>query len=88
MGAIDWSEDCGHPAMYYYRPLAFFDGKVYKCAGHGAEMPSHRAFFEAYYNTPSSWPSYDTGHLPGVIITDGYKGDRIVVEDNKITEVL
>ena len=35
--------------LYYYRPLRAFNGAVWKCAGHGAENPDHRKFYQPFY---------------------------------------
>lgn len=63
---------------YYYRPLAFFGGKVFKCAGFGAENPEHRAFYTNHFNTAK-----EKGFLPGCVILEGYHGDRIEMVDGK-----
>ncbi len=58
--------------FYYYRPLAFFKGTVFKCAGFGAEKPEHRAFYEKHFTQVK-----EQGFLPGCVILQGYHGDRI-----------
>jgi hypothetical protein len=73
-----WVEVKAPERLYYYRPIAHYRGKVLKCAGHGAETPSHRAFYEPYFNTKR-----DDGFLPGVVILAGYRGDRIDAETHE-----
>lgn len=67
---------------YYYRPIAFYNGKVLKCAGHGAENANHREFFEPYFaeNKDASQHASGCAFLPGVVILDGYHGDRITAD--------
>jgi hypothetical protein len=61
--------------LYYYRPLAAYP-EIYKCAGHGAEDPQHRAFYEPFFNSKEDCK--ERGFVPGVVILEGYRGDRIV----------
>lgn len=59
--------------LYYYRPLAYYGGRVLKCAGHGAENEEHRRFYLAYFDTELEKGRF----LPGVQVLEGYRGDRI-----------
>jgi hypothetical protein len=61
--------------QFYYRPLSFYGGKILKCAGHGAENPEHRAFYEKHFNTHLEGGQF----MPGVQILSGYHGDRIAI---------
>jgi hypothetical protein len=56
---------------YYYRPIAYFGGKVLKCAGMVSEenikwFPSERC------------AEPKDGYLPGFVIAAEYKGDRVI----------
>lgn len=80
-----------HPERsYYYRPLRYYRGTVYKCAGFGAEDPKHRAFYEPFFNGPGCDPEQhkmgDVSYLPGVVILQGYRGDRIHMVDDEWVE--
>ena len=65
--------------LYYYRPLAL-DGSIYKCAGFGAENHFHRAFYEDYFNSEEN--CRERGFRSGVVILEGYRGDRIVRDES------
>jgi hypothetical protein len=56
--------------LYYYRPLRRYPS-VYKCAGHGAEDPKHRSFYEPYFSSHDK----DMVYGPGCIVSP-YVGDR------------
>jgi hypothetical protein len=62
--------------LYYYRPLRRYPS-VYKCAGHGAENPEHRAFYVKFWTKLDTDPVY----LPGCIVRS-YQGDRITLDDS------
>lgn len=57
------------PQLYFYRPIAMYEGRVLKCAG----MVSHDNFDWFSRSCAEAKDSY----LPGVVIVEGYKGDRI-----------
>ena len=59
--------------LYYYRPLRRYSGTVWKCAGHGAEDPAHRSFYEPAFAANLYG---DERFLPGVEIMP-YVADRI-----------
>lgn len=61
--------------QYYYRPLAFDNGKTMKCAGFGGEQPEHRKFYMQWFDEPLR--NGDTAFLKGVVLMQGYHGDRI-----------
>jgi hypothetical protein len=60
--------------LYYYRPLAKYP-QIYKCAGFGAENHFHRAFYEVYFDSEEN--CRERGFCPGVVVLEGYRGDRI-----------
>jgi hypothetical protein len=60
--------------LYYYRPLRRYPN-VYKCAGHGAEDPKHRSFYEPYFTSHDK----DLVYGPGCIVSP-YAGDRANAE--------
>ena len=61
--------------VYYYRPCQFDNGQTFKCAGHGAEKPEHRAFYLPHFDSPVGLER--TYLLPGVVMLQGYHGDQI-----------
>jgi hypothetical protein len=81
----DWSWSSSQnvylKAMYYYRPIPHYNGNVLKCAGHGAERPEHRAFYEPFFAT-----NEDGQFMPGVVIVEGYRGDRITTDLKEFTD--
>jgi len=65
--------------------LKAYHGRVWKCAGNGAENPEHRAFWTNYWtNRPDR--NRDPVYLPGCLITDGFKGDRIRLRRVRVVE--
>lgn len=65
---------------YFYRPLAAYNGKVFKCAGicnaSNIDMAN-----ELYIKNS------DPVYLPGFVVLDGYKGDKVVIDrDNNAKE--
>lgn len=60
-----------HMLKYFYRPIAFYNGAVLKCAGIANE-------------TNLGWFIEQT---PGTIVLDGYRGDRIRADDHSIVTV-
>ena len=60
-------------APYYYRPIAHYGGKVLKCCGMVSEDNAQ------WY--PEKFSKAADGLLPGFIVTDEYKGDRINASD-------
>ncbi len=64
---------------YFYRPLAFFGGKVLKCAGICDATNIDKAN-ELYIERR------EDGYLPGFIVLDAYRGDRIVVDRNNVAK--
>lgn len=66
-------------SMYYYRPLAFFGGKVFKCAGicnaSNADMANELYIEKA-----------DPVYLPGFAVVDGYKGDKITIDRSNVAK--
>ncbi len=54
---------------YLYRPIAFYDGKVLKCAGMASDVSRQIAQEHS--------DKGEDGYLPGVIETTEYRGDRI-----------
>ncbi len=64
---------------YFYRPLAFFGGKVLKCAGI-CDATNIDMANELYIERR------EDGYLPGFIILDAYRGDRIVVGQNNVAK--
>lgn len=59
---------------YYYRPMKHYGGQVYKCAGHGAEDPKHREFYEPWFSyCLDGDPSFEAG----VVVLDGYRGNLV-----------
>jgi hypothetical protein len=69
--------------QYYYRPIKFYGGKVFKCAGFGAENPEHRKFYVDYFKKNGD---QDKGLLPGCIILTKYFGDRVEKKDGQYLE--
>lgn len=63
--------------MYYYRPIAMYNGRILKCAGFGAEDPNHRSFYEDYFTRNGN---HDGSISPGCIVVSGYRGDRIFAD--------
>lgn len=65
--------------LYYYRPLAFFGGKIFKCAGicdaSNADM-ANELFIE----------KRDPVYLPGFAVVDGYKGDKITIDRSNVAK--
>jgi hypothetical protein len=57
-------------ASYFYRPIAFYDGTVLKCAGIADD--TNRSWFMAQH--------------PDAIELDGYRGDRIRASDHTLFE--
>lgn len=55
--------------FYAYRPIAFFNGKILKCAGIIDDSNEHII-------KEKSEVTQD-GLLPGYIVLDGHRGDRI-----------
>jgi hypothetical protein len=68
--------------LYYYRPIAFYGGKLWKCAGHGAEKPEHRAFYEPYFARRGD---DDKTFLRGCKVMP-YAGDRVEIVDGQSVE--
>lgn len=64
---------------YFYRPLAFFGGKVFKCAGI-CDASSIDKANEFYIDRK------EDGYLPGFVVLDSYKGDRIVIDRNNVAK--
>lgn len=58
---------------YYYRPCQFDGGKTLKCAGHGAELTEHLAFYLDHFAKGAP----DQFLLPGVVVLRGYHGDKV-----------
>ena len=56
---------------YFYRPLAYFGGETLKCAGICTE--ENRVWFSEECNKTDP----KGVHLPGVVIVEGYRGDKI-----------
>ena len=68
---------------YYYRPCAYNNGATLKCAGHGAEDPSHRAFYLPHFDKAD-----DGRHLlTGTLVLEGYHGDQIEAEYAKANSI-
>lgn len=59
--ASQWTE-----VGYFYEPIAYYDGKVLKCAGIACEMNMKHMM-----------------EKPGMVLLDGYKGDRITSETHE-----
>lgn len=64
---------------YFYRPLAAYAGKVFKCAGicndSNVDM-ANELFIE----------KADPVYLPGFVVIDGYRGDKVVIDGgNNVT---
>ena len=57
---------------YYYRPIKHYDGAVLKCEGIVTDANL------SWY--PATCIDED-GYLAGVIVVDGYRGDRILASD-------
>lgn len=58
---------------YFYRPLSFFGGRVLKCAGICNE--TNAEWF------PRECETAKEIYQPGVIVLEGYRGDRINADD-------
>ncbi len=63
---------------YYYRPCLYDNGATFKCAGHGAEDAKHLAFYRPYFDSIAGL--LGTFLLKGVVILQGYHGDKITRE--------
>lgn len=61
---------------YFYRPLRFFSGMVLKCAGICTEQ--NQTWF-----TEACLKEDDPVYLPGCVIMDGYKGDRVHIGNHQ-----
>lgn len=59
------------PENYFYRPLAYFNGQVLKCAGICTEH--NQGFCSEEFNKPDASGVY----LPGFVIVEGYRRDKI-----------
>lgn len=65
---------------YFYRPLAAFGGAVLKCAGICDDSNIGKAN-ELYIEKA------DPVYLPGFVVLDGYKGDKVTIgRDNAVKE--
>jgi hypothetical protein len=66
--------------LYYYRPLRRYPN-VYKCAGHGAEDPKHRAFYEPFWNSKDNSPVFAPGCIVSPYVGDRADAAKLKVED-------
>ena len=61
---------------YFYRPLKYYNGEVLKCAG--IATPANMAWFTEYCEQhPSKNAFGETIFLNGVVLVNGFKGDKI-----------
>jgi len=65
--------------LYFYRPLAAYNGRVFKCAG------TCNAISIEVANELWIKKSDDPVYLPGVAVIDGYKGDKITINRNNVS---
>lgn len=56
--------------QYFYRPLAFDNGSTLKCAG--IVTPQN-----VDWVCEKFWKEHEEPYLLGVVIVDGYQGDKI-----------
>lgn len=65
--------------LYFYRPLAAYNGRVFKCAGicNGSSIEIANELWIK--------KSGDPVYLPGVAVIDGYKGDKITINRNNVS---
>lgn len=68
---------------YYYRPIPHCSGRVLKCAGMVSE--DNAQWFPEKCADAGNGKTAD-GYLPGFIVTDEYKGDRINADDLSVFE--
>lgn len=62
---------------YFYRPIAAYNGMVLKCAG--ICNASNIDMANELYIEKS-----DPVYLPGFVVLDGYKGDKITINRNNV----
>ena len=65
--------------LYFYRPLAAYNGRVFKCAG------TCNAISVEVANEHWIKKSDDPVYLPGAAVIDGYKGDKITINRNNVS---
>ena len=68
--------------LSYYVSIPYYDHKVFKCAGQGAESPEHRAFYVPYFEQNG------TGHDPSrtgpaTVHILPFIADRITIVDGQ-----
>lgn len=71
---------------YFYRPLAAYAGKVFKCAGICDETNIGKAN-EMFLESDERYIRNEGNvYLPGFVVLDGYKGDKVVIGGNNIAK--
>ncbi len=71
---------------YFYRPLVAFAGKVFKCAGICDEVNIGLAN-EIFLETDEAYiKGRGNVYLPGFIVLDGYRGDKVVIGGDNIAK--
>jgi hypothetical protein len=71
---------------YFYRPLAFFGGKVFKCEGICDASNIDKANEIFLVSDGAYIKGRGNVYLPGFIVIDGYRGDRIVIDGNNVAK--
>lgn len=71
---------------YFYRPLAAYEGKVFKCAGI-CDADNIDKANEIFLGTDEQYiKGKGLVYLPGFVILDGYKGDKVVIGRDNVAK--